>query len=97
MTGALWHWDQTYNLLLTRQHATVYLKVHDKLAILKDLIGVECLCVHFVVGVLVGQVEEHAKGEVQVVRLCQASLLTQPTSLKIFIKRHFSLFIGHND
>ena len=70
------------------------MKVHDKLAILKDLVGVECLCVHFVVGVLVGQVEEHAKGEVQVVRLCQASLLTQSTSLKMFIKRQFSLLKG---
>ena len=41
-------------------------------------IGVERLCVHLVVVVLAGQVEQDAEGEVQVVRLAQPSLVSQP-------------------
>ena len=49
-----------------------------------DRVGVECLGVHLVVVVLAGQVEQHAEGQVQVVRLAQSRLVPQSAQGEIF-------------
>ena len=45
--------------------------------IIFNLVSVECLCVHFIVGILIGQIEKDAEGQVQVVRFCQACLFSK--------------------